>query len=492
MTITSRTRRFRRTCGAIGAVVTLGSVSTIANANGRYAASQQLVVDPGDPNRLWLRATYGVLTSPDGGKTWEWLCEDGMGVASTEDPMLGVTADGKVFAASLEGLLSTSDHGCNWTRSADVGKRIATDLDVESDGHHVLVLTSLREPTGNYDVVVFRSDDAATHFTALGPAISEDVIPITIDAAPSDPKRIYVSGAFYPYAAAADASAFLGDAALNPADAPAVLFRSQDSGTTWERKVIQGASATNLPFIAAVDPTNPDVLYVRVMGAVPASGTVQSWLLYSNDAGDTFREIYRANADMLGFALADAGHTVRLGMGDSHESSRPVDPNAIGILTGSPPDFAFSRTFSGQVSCLTSSSAGLYVCGGHDSDGWELGLFGADGGSQKAVFDFRGARGPLSCTVTSFTALQCNNQWPSVCSQIGKSCAPITTTEDAGVTHHASPPAKGGGGCACTTPGSADTHGESGLEALAALGVIGLSGARGRARGHSCTKSRST
>jgi photosystem II stability/assembly factor-like uncharacterized protein len=489
--------RFPRICSTIGAVVALGSVSAQAHANGRYAASQQLVVDPGDPKRLWLRATYGLLTSPDAGKTWEWLCEDGIGIASTEDPMLGVTADGKVFASSLEGLLSTTDHGCNWTRSADVGKRIATDLDVESDGRHVLVLTSVREASGNYDVVVFRSDDAAEHFAALGPPISEDVIPITIDAAPSDPGRIYVSGTFYPYAAAADASAFLGDAARDPADAPAVLLRSRDGGATWERKVIDGASAANVPYIAAVDPTNPDALYVRVMGAIPATGTIQSWLLYSNDAGDTFREIYRANADMLGFSLEDAGRTVRLGMGDSHESSRPVDPAAIGLFTGSPPDFSFSRTLSGQVSCLTSSSAGLYVCGSHESEGWELGLFAEEGGSHEAVFDFRGARGPLSCPASSSAARQCDNQWPSVCSQVGKSCEPPGTT-DGGVTHHASAPAKSSG-CACTTPHASATRAMSERAFPWSLAALALIGSRRHARRHarrhcrhSCTKSRST
>ena len=32
-------------------------------ANGRYPAAQSLAVDPSDPRRLWLRATYGLLTS---------------------------------------------------------------------------------------------------------------------------------------------------------------------------------------------------------------------------------------------------------------------------------------------------------------------------------------------------------------------------------------------------------------------------------------------
>src|SRR5579871_3234201 len=82
-----------------------------ALANGRYPLSQQLLVDPSDTARLFMRSTYGVLTSADTGSTWSWLCESGIGYDPGEDPMMAVAGDGSVLAGASEGLFTTHDHG---------------------------------------------------------------------------------------------------------------------------------------------------------------------------------------------------------------------------------------------------------------------------------------------------------------------------------------------------------------------------------------------
>src|ERR1700677_273630 len=85
------------------AVVTLGFAAP-ARANGRYPASSQLAVSPKDPSVMLVRATYGLLPSFDGGKTWSWVCEEAVGYDSEEDPTMAFTSDGTLLAGLFEGL----------------------------------------------------------------------------------------------------------------------------------------------------------------------------------------------------------------------------------------------------------------------------------------------------------------------------------------------------------------------------------------------------
>src|SRR5688572_14774758 len=83
-----------------------------AVANGRYPTAQQLVEQPDDPNRLWLRSTYGMLTSADRGETWKWVCELAVGYSGDTDPAIAVTAGGNVLVALYDGVKMTTDNGC--------------------------------------------------------------------------------------------------------------------------------------------------------------------------------------------------------------------------------------------------------------------------------------------------------------------------------------------------------------------------------------------
>jgi photosystem II stability/assembly factor-like uncharacterized protein len=443
-------RRFRAACLAASLAAGAGD----ASANGRYPLAQQLLVDPGDSNRLWLRATYGLLTSADGGESWDWICESAVGYRLNEDPMMGVTADGRLFVATARGLVSTPDHGCSWSVNPDIGVNDALDLAVEGDGKHVLVLRTITEPNGNYDLTVFRSDDKAERFSPLGTPISLDVLGQTIDPAPSDPARIYVTGMVWPFAPAADAGPSRPDASsVGNADGPGVLLRSRDGGATWERRPVPGASLSRPPFIAAVHPANPDVVYVRVRGENKYVGPIESTLLYTEDAGDTWEEIFRGPADMLGFSLSEDGE-VRIGLGASRQPLRDVDSAALGIYAARAPSFAFERRLVGPVGCLTETATALFVCGSHFSEHFELGVSKDDGATATPVLDFGEVRGPLQCPEASATRLQCVDQWQqSACDPIGK-CSKGSPT-DAGVPSDAggsrSPGANSG--CGCSVPG---------------------------------------
>src|SRR5579863_10445597 len=83
---------------AVGAFVLLGA--TPAWANGRFPASNQIVFSPSDQNLIILRTSYGILPSHDNGATWQFLCEDAVGLPATTplDPELGLTQTNALVA----------------------------------------------------------------------------------------------------------------------------------------------------------------------------------------------------------------------------------------------------------------------------------------------------------------------------------------------------------------------------------------------------------
>jgi hypothetical protein len=331
------------------------------------------------------------------------------------------------------------------------------DLATFRDPSKVVALTTLTEPSGAYELTVYESDDSGATFRALGPPISDDVFGLTVDVAPSNDQRLYVSGFLYragtPLPAGSDGGPL--DAAIEASTvdagqslaAPGVLLRSTDGGATFSRVAIPEVGAGEEPFIAAVDPKNADILYVRVAGAPAPEGVVESRLLYSEDGGDHFRQVFEGAADMLGFALGDDGATVYVGLGDSHDLSgqRPVDTNALGIYRGAAPDFSFTRELVGQVGCLLSASTGLFVCGDHGTTKFELGLSTDEGKTATSIFDWGPKFGTeLACPSKSGTARACDPQWPMECDTYGISCpgaeTPTTTVAARG-------------GCGCGSPG---------------------------------------
>src|SRR5580692_4963693 len=92
-----------------------------AVANGRFPASTQVVFSPSDPDRIVVRATYGLLLSDDNGATWRWLCEMALGVpsVSVEDPSVALTGGDALVVGLVEGLevsqgsSAGADLGCN-------------------------------------------------------------------------------------------------------------------------------------------------------------------------------------------------------------------------------------------------------------------------------------------------------------------------------------------------------------------------------------------
>src|SRR5690606_2773772 len=159
-----------------------------------------------------------------------------------------------------------------------------------TDANDVVVLTSDGLGADRFESIVWRSDDAGATFARASDPMREDFIAETIDVAPSDPSRVYVTGFFA-------RGSGLYDGAVG---------RSDDGGRTFAFEAIDGSDNASGPFLAAVHPDDADVLWVRLGGQ-------GGRLLRSADGGASFEEIFQGTGSLQGFALSPDGATILVG-----------------------------------------------------------------------------------------------------------------------------------------------------------------------------------
>jgi MYXO-CTERM domain-containing protein len=403
-----------------------------ARANGRFPASGQIVVDRSDPSHLVLRATFGILRSRDQGKSWGWICEGAVGYGGVEDPMMGITADGSLLAAVFEGLAASRDDGCGWAFAGGLlAGQTPVDLSVRpTDPREVIVLSADFAGGKPYSARVLRSSDDGRTFAALGGALPPGFVGLTLDAAPSAPSTIYVSGHF------------------GAPDYPGSLLRSTDDGETWARFDIPGAG-DRLPYIAAIAPGDPATVYARIDDA-PGDA-----LYVTHDGGATWAPIFQAKGDLLAFALSPDGAEIVAG-GDTdglyHAGASALDFAPVAKIT---------------ARCAAWAASGLYVCADEIADGYSLGR-STDGGKTIApVMHLHGTCGPLDCPASTGVGQTCADAWTTVAPKLGN---PSCGLADAGTTTGGSVAAgPSESGCGCHAGAAPEAVGQGALSAAAAL-----------------------
>jgi MYXO-CTERM domain-containing protein len=428
-----------------------------ARANGRFPAASQLVIAPTDPTFMALRTTFGIVVSSDGGTTWDWICERavGYGGAAVEDPPIAVTANKTLVVGMQEGLGIGTSGGCDWRFvGGDLAGQPIIDLVVRPDAPHtVLALKSARAGANGggdplYASQVFQSTDDGATWGKLGAPLDATYVVETLEVAPGDPHRLYASGVKASEAATA-----------------ATLFVSLDDGATWTPRAVPFDATQDLaPFVAAVDPTDPDRLYVRT------NGTAANNLYVSADAGKTFAKILTA-PQLLGFAQSADGSALFVG-GPS-----------LGLVSASRADFSFHRASDLPAGCLAQSGGPLFACSNEqDAPAAFRFLLGAstDNGATFAARLVRsGVRGPVACGEDA-AARACLADWPGTAKLLGVDAgsaadadAGAEAGQDAGIDAASPPiPATAHAGCGCHT-GPEEDHGSVPALALLALAVVG-------------------
>jgi MYXO-CTERM domain-containing protein len=361
-------------------------IATRATANGKFPSADQLVVDPGDPQHLAMMSTFGVLTSTAPAEAWDVICESAA-MYSDYEPAVALTSAGTLLLALNEGVGLGRDGGCGWEIASGITTPVVDVTQSAAEPGTAVVITTFAADSGYWT----SSDDGAS-FQQVS-ALPAGFAALTVDVAPTDAMRVYVSGIDVP-------GGELGQ-----------LARSDDGGATWTVSPIPGSDNEFAPFIGAMDPTDADRLYVRLTGP--------GVLLTTDDGGQTWTEIFNSPMNkLLGLAVSPDGGTVVVGT------------EFDGVHRASTSDFRFGKISEVAVRCLTWTDDALYACVNEFlyNDGYIVGRSLDAGDSYEPLVSLACIRGMLDCDAGTATGDLCPARWPDLAAQLkSDSCGQVPT-----------------------------------------------------------------
>jgi hypothetical protein len=367
----------RRFAPSASVAVALFFSATSALANGRFPAASAIMFDPHDSKTAYVRATFGLLVTHDGGDSWRWICEGGIGYAGQEDPMYVVTPKGTLVGSTTAGVAVSRDGGCSFAFAGGPGAHVLADIALRPDGE--IVGVAAKPPH------LVSSKDDAQSFSQTGGMIDPSLAVQTVEVAASDPSRLYLS-------------ATRGDGDQKTA----ALLVSYNSGMSWTERKIALEQGELAPYVAAVDPKEPDRVYVRTSGELDA----RTHLLVTDDAGKTWKSIFDAKTPLLGFALAEDGSTVYVGAQQ-------------GVSYAPTTTFAFTKGSSAEALCLGISGDRLWVCS-TEKTGYFVGASRTGGRSFEAKLRIDDLQGVIDCPmVVNGVGKECEAAWPKLRAELG-------------------------------------------------------------------------
>lgn len=409
------------------AVVALADVST-TYAHGRAPQALQLAVHPSDPDVIVAVTTFGLLRSDDGGAVWRWLCATGMGLEHDVDPRVAVMGDGTVIAASLGGIRIGEESACMWaTPDAEPATQLIADQQpVAGAANSSLVVTSRGDGLNS----VFRTDNAGRSWDSVGGPNVETIFE-SLQASSPQAQTIYLSAV---------------DAEAGPTEVSLEVFRSTNSGVSWNRRVPLGLVPQDRHlWIRGVDPREAR-RFLAVAEQQLADGTRQR-LLLSTDLGVTVAPVL-ALETVQGLVWSDDGAKVWVGGGQN---------GGLWFSEDAGQSFAL-RNSSLSIFCLASIRGELWACTDNSRDGFGIAR-SADGGlTFQPVLRFSAIAGLLSCAAGSNAVEVCRPELSDLIVSLGldPSVARVETINDTSVVSTPSGRLGGGSGCSLSADRSAD------------------------------------
>ena len=390
----------------------LAAAPSASRANGRYPAAGQLVVDPADSQHIVVRTTFGLLQSFDAGSSWSWLCESAISPAGFQDPEILVTTGGRIAVGLPDGVAVADRSGCQWTRVPGLANDNVIDLVVSSGDPATAFAAAAVTVNGSFNGLVVGTTDGES-WSADG-ALLPDTYPLTIEVAPSRPQRLYLG--------AEDGNLETG-----------FIDVSDDGGITWTMR--PGPAGVDAVYISAVDPQNPDRVYLR-------SYFPEGRLYVSEDGAGTWNLIDESAVPLAGFALSPDGQRIALG-----------GSSGLTILSRTPGDaasgsaYAVTTTNPLPVSCLTWTAEGLFACADEATAGFTIGVSTDEGGSFSPLLHLANLK--LASCPADTSAAACTAQWCSTAMAIGASCVATGDAAQAGPGDVGDGTVAPGSGCAC-------------------------------------------
>lgn len=381
----------------LAGLATLFLSSGQVSANGRFPATTNVRVTPGNDQLLLVPTTFGLLISKDGGETFGWVCEAAIGYSGTYDPDYEVAANGDIYATTFKGLRVSRDQGCSWVSvgDPDVGEEtFVNQIEIGPDGRIWVATSQGGEPND-----IFVSDDGSSF---EGTGLLSDVWWLSVATTPDDSGRVYATG-------------------YQPAPASGALLRRKTTvDGEWEALPVDDfefGEANPFVYLLGASRQDADVVFARAVGVNPPAGDA---LYRSVDGGLSWTRV-------LDFADAISAFTIRADGSVIAGTSRPCSadpPDSVkGCVQISSDGGTTWQALETELplACLGERTDGTLVgCVPHALPDLRVLVSSSDGGATwNTAFRFKdfetGTAGPLECPADTVQAMTCVPEaWPAL------------------------------------------------------------------------------
>lgn len=370
-------------------------VPTVALAHGRPPFVGDIAFHPTNPDVIVARMTFGLLVSEDRGETWRWICAAATGADPTrEDPPIAVMPDGSILVGTFGGLArSASDH-CSFELPEALRDRFVIDVQPEamSPGTVWAIATSGSDPDE-----VYRSVDQGQTFARVGAPV-DDILLERVRVAPSDPTRVYLSGAVPVMPIVYDGG--VPDGGPTTTERLGFFLRSSNGGETFEPIEMPLVDEERNVHLLAVDPTNPDRVLVRMTRRVIDDR--EERVLLTEDAGDTWTPV-ASGRQISGGAFSPDGTRAWV-------TSRILD----GLFRSEDGGRSFTQLQRLSLPCLEMSGDEVWICVDELVEGYAMARSTDDGETLEPTLHFMDIYQMVECSACTQVGHGCPEWFPDI------------------------------------------------------------------------------